>query len=314
MTYQDLNKYQERSLGAYANLAHLASYQLAAKHLPLRKKNRALSHLSGPFKTNIRGRGMEFEDVRLYQAGDDIRSIDWRVTARTGKPHTKQFREEREKPVLVVIDQRQNMFFGSQKAMKSVLASDLAAYICWAAFHKGDRVGGLVFNDESHIETRPRRQLKTVLQFLHHLVDFNQALNNHPGKRKHSLKEALKELKRVAKPGTQIFFISDFHDLTDDCSALLHDLSRHCELIAIQTYDELETKLPSAGIYNATNGKEKIRFDSRSKKSCDKYQQDFMQHCTSLKALLGKFRIPLIPISTAESPLDILHQFFGAGK
>ncbi len=306
--------YQERSLGAYADLEHLASYQLAARHLPLRKQNRALSHLSGPFKTIIRGRGMEFEDVRLYQSGDDIRSIDWRVTARIGKPHTKQFREEREKPVLVVIDQRQNMFFGSQQAMKSVLASDLAAYICWAAFHKGDRVGGLVFNDDSHREVRPRRQRKTILQFLQYLVDFNRSLNNHPGQQKHSLKETLKELKRIARPGTQVFFISDFHDLNDDCSALLHDLSRHCEIIAIQTYDELETRLPPAGIYSATNGNEKIRFDSRNKKSCEKYQEDFTQHCSNLKALLGKFRIPLIPVSTAQAPLDILQQYFGADK
>lgn len=314
MIYQENSHYQERTLGAYVDLAQLASYQLAAKHLPLRKKNRALSHLSGPFKTIIRGRGMEFEDVRLYQAGDDIRSIDWRVTARIGKPHTKQFREEREKPVLVVIDQRQNMFFGSQKAMKSVLASDLAAYICWAAFHKGDRIGGLVFNDHSHQEIRPRRQRKTVLQFLHYLVNFNQALNNHPGQHKHRLLEALKELKRIARPGTQIFFISDFHDLNDTCSALLHDLSRQCEFIAIQTYDELETHLPSAGIYNATNGNEKICFDSRNKKSRDKYQADFSQHCINLKTLLGKFRIPLIPVSTAQKPLDILQQYFGVDK
>lgn len=306
--------YQERSLGAYTDLAHLISYQLAARCLPLRRKNRALSHLSGPYKTSIRGRGIEFEEVRLYQAGDDIRAIDWRVTARTGKPHTKQFREEREKPVMVVIDQRQNMFFGSRQAMKSVLAADLAAYICWAAFHKGDRIGGLVFNDTTHQETRPRQQRKTVLQFLRSLADFNRVLSNHPEQKKRSLMDALKELKRLAKPGTQVFLISDFHDLSGDCSALLHDLARHCELVAIQTYDELETRMPPAGIYNATNGAEKIRFDSGDRKACTRYEQDFAEHTTHIKNLLGKFRIPLIPVSTAQDPLDTLQNYFGAEK
>lgn len=306
--------YQERSLGAYADLAHLASYQLPAKYLPLRNNNRALNHLAGPFRSLVRGRGMEFEDVRLYQAGDDIRSIDWRVTARTGKPHTKQYREEREKPVLVVIDQRQNMFFGSECAMKSLLASDLAAYIAWAAFHKGDKIGGLIFNDTSHIEVRPRRQQKTVLQFLNHLVSYNKALNSRAVTQKRALLDALKELKRVAKPGSQVFFISDFHDLNEECSALLHDLARHCEIIALQTFDHLEEQLPQAGIYTATNGQQRIQFDSRNAQSRTRYHEDFLAHCNTIKSLLGKFQIPLIPIATSQAPLDVLQQYFGHKK
>ncbi len=306
--------YQERSLGAYADLGHLASYQLPAKYLPLRNNKRALNHLSGPFRSRVRGRGMEFEDVRLYQAGDDIRSIDWRVTARTGKAHTKQYREEREKPVLVVIDQRQNMFFGSECAMKSLLASDLAAYIAWAAFHKGDKIGGLIFNDGGHVEIRPRRQKKTVLQFLNHVVNYNKALNSHPVVQKRALLDALKELKRVAKPGSQIFFISDFHDLDEECSALLHDLSRHCEIIALQTFDHLEEQLPVAGIYTATNGQQRIQFDSRNAQSRSRYHDDFVAHCAQIKNLLGKFNIPLLPIATSQAPLDVLQHYFGSKK
>lgn len=306
--------YQERSLGAYATLSSLAGYQLPAKHLPLRNNQRALNHLAGPFKSMIRGRGMEFEDVRLYQAGDDIRSIDWRVTARTGQAHTKQYREEREKPILIAIDQRQNMFFGSECAMKSLLAADLAAYIAWAAFHKGDKVGGLIFNDTTQYDIRPRRQQKTILQFLHHLVEFNQALNSHAKTPQRSIIDALKELRRVAKPGSQIFLISDFHDIDEECSAILHDVTRHCELIALQVFDRLEEQLPKAGTYTATNGIDKIQFDSKNSQARKRYQDSFSQHSEALKHQFGKFNIPLIAIATHDQPLDVLQQYFGRKK
>lgn len=303
--------YQERSLGAYVALEQLASYQLAARYLPLRKNHRALSHLSGPYQTQIRGRGMEFEDVRLYQAGDDIRSIDWRVTARTGKPHTKQFREEREKPVLIVTDQRQSMFFGSQQAMKSVQACDLAAYIAWAALQKGDRVGGLIFNDQTHEEIRPRRQRKTVLQLLHKLSEYNQALNIHPLPHKHDINHVLLELKRICKPGTQVFFLSDFHDLNDSSAALLHDLGRHNEIIALQIYDVLEQQLPDSGQYTATNGIKQVLINAGSKKQRQQYQDNFDEHQQAIKKQLNKFQIPCIHISTEQQPLSVLQQYFG---
>ena len=132
----------------------------------LGRRNRALSVLAGPNKSNFRGRGIDFEEVRNYQPGDDIRSIDWRVTARTGTAHTKLFREERERPVLVAVDQRSSMFFGSSHCFKSVLAAQLASLLAWSALDAGDRVGGLVFNDASHREIRPRRSRKTVLALL----------------------------------------------------------------------------------------------------------------------------------------------------
>ena len=113
--------------GAYLELNELIALRFPAKQLKLGRKKRALSNLAGPNKTNFRGRGIDFEEVRRYQPGDDIRTIDWRVTARTGSAHTKLFREERERPVLVVVDQRSSMFFGSSHCFKSVLAGQLAA-------------------------------------------------------------------------------------------------------------------------------------------------------------------------------------------
>lgn len=305
--------YQTRSLGAYVQLEHLASFHVAAKHLPLKKNKAAISFLAGPYKTKIRGRGMEFEDVRQYQAGDDIRNIDWRVSARTGKAHTKVFHEEREKPVFIAIDQRQSMFFASQVAMKSVLAADLATYIAWAALNKGDRTGALIFNDNDEKDIRPRSQRKTVLQILHHLESFNKKLQGFAEPHRRHINDALLELKRVAKPGSQIFIISDFHDLDDSSSALLHDLSQHCELIALQVYDPLEQVLPSSGIYQASDGQQQCQFNAANKTTRTSYQQAFDTHQQHIKALLGKYRISLIPIATTEDPLKTLQYYFGNG-
>src|SRR5210317_1518756 len=113
--------------GAYTQLDDLIAQRFPAQQLTLKRRNRALSALAGPNKTNFRGRGIDFEEVRNYQPGDDIRTIDWRVTARTGNAHTKLFREERERPVMVVTDQRSGMFFGSSHCCKSVLAAQLAS-------------------------------------------------------------------------------------------------------------------------------------------------------------------------------------------
>ena len=303
--------YQTRSTGAYVELEHLSSYMVAARHLPLKKNNRALAMLTGPYKTLIRGRGMEFEDVRQYQPGDDIRTIDWRVSARTGKTHTKQFREEREKPILLAVDQRKNMFFGSRVALKSVLAVDLAAYLAWAGFHKGDRVGGLVFNDHDNTDIRPRRQRKTVLQLIHALVNYNKALHGFQKEQVQPLSQALMELKRVAKPGTQVFVISDFHDLDESCSSILHDLAKHCEVIALRVYDPLEAELPQQGTFRASTGDSFFQFNSSDKNTRQRYQMSFLEHTEAIRALFGKYKIPVIPIATDEDPLPTLHQYFG---
>jgi uncharacterized protein (DUF58 family) len=162
--------------GAYTRLSDLINLRFPARQLQLTRKKRALSVLAGPNKSNFRGRGIDFEEVRSYQPGDDIRTIDWRVTARTGSAHTKLFREERERPVLVVVDQRASMFFGSSHCFKSVLAAQLAGLLAWSALDSGDRIGGLVFNDEEHRDIRPRRSRKTALALMSHVAHYNAAL------------------------------------------------------------------------------------------------------------------------------------------
>ncbi len=303
---------EQRSFGAYTNLEQLISYQASARHLSMHRNKRAIKHLAGPYQSLIRGRGMEFDSVRLYQAGDDVRMIDWRVSARVGKTHIKQFREERERPVLLVVDQRQSLFFGSQKATKSVVVADLAAYIAWASLHKGDKVGGLVFNDQEQQEIRLRAQRKNVLHLLQTISDYNQQLNYQACEKKNSWKTVLQDVQRLSKPGSQVFLLSDFHDMTADTNDALFRLSRHCDVSAIQVYDPLEQQLPKKGVYAVfSTQNEKLL---QSQKHQQQWQQYFAQQQAALKQQFGQFGIPLIPASTQDNPWDVLQAYFGAKR
>jgi len=146
-----------------ADLTDLISLRFEATRLALPRNIRATHPISGQQRSKIQGRGVDFSEVRLYQPGDDVRSIDWRVTARTDRPHTKLFQEEKERPVMVLIDQGPSLFFGSKVRFKSVAAARLGVMLAWSALGEGDRVGGIIFNDEGHDEIRPRRSRKSVL-------------------------------------------------------------------------------------------------------------------------------------------------------
>lgn len=300
----------QRSLGAYASLEQLASYQNLARSLSLKRNQRAIAHLSGQYKSPSRGRGMEFEDVRLYQPGDDIRSIDWRVTARTGDTHTKQFREEREQPVLIALDQRQSLFFGSQQTMKSVLACDLAAYIAWASLARGDKVGGVVFNENEHLNTKPSSQRKTVLRFLQSCVDANQKLGQTSHSSQMNWSQLLQELKQQARPGTQLYLISDFYGLNSQHSADLYQLTQRCQLTAFMVFDPLEQALPQQGQLPvfSSQGRRLIH----AKKQQQAWQHSFETRQNELKQVFTEVGASFLPISTAQQPLDFLQRYLGA--
>ncbi|MFZ1834409.1 MAG: DUF58 domain-containing protein, partial [Pseudomonadales bacterium] len=193
--------------GPYCDLPTLLRLRAAAASLRITPPSRALSRMSGPLRSNMRGRGIEFEEVRAYEAGDDIRNIDWRVTARTGSAHTKLFREERERPVYLLVDQRRTMFFGSRHTLKSVQAIHAAALLAWATLDGGDRIGGLVLGDHEHHEVRPQRSRHAVLALLRLCHEFNHRLGI-PREQSAAacldLATALAGIRRVARPGSLV--------------------------------------------------------------------------------------------------------------
>lgn len=303
----------ERLSGAYCTQQQLAGLRLQAKSLSLQARYRARNINVGNRQSGFRGRGLEFAEVRAYQAGDDIRSIDWRVTARSDRVYTKLFHEEREKPLLFVCDQRQTMFFGSQYCFKSVLAAEVCSLLAWAGLNQGDRVGGMVFGNNGHRETRPKRRRQAVLQLTQHIASFNQNLrvdsgiDLDPGE---SLNRQLEQLQAIAATGSSIYFCSDFNGYNTDTEKRLFQLRRHCQVTAIQISDPLEQQAPPPGRYRISNGRDSEFLEINSRRTQQQYQQLFRQQQQQLEQSLTRLHIVRLDCSTHRPALDQLSRFF----
>jgi len=305
--------------GAYTELADLLRCRFAAQDLKLFAHRPARSLLSGGERTRFRGRGMDFEEVRLYQAGDDIRSIDWRVTARTQVPHTKIFREERERPVFMVVDQRSPLFFGSSNCFKSVLAAHIATLFSWAALTNGDRLGGLVFGDYDQRDIRPRRSKHAVLELLHQLQDYNHRLQSpitpaSNNKSPISLRDILTDTRRIAKPGCAVFIISDFHDLDDTTEQSLFDLARHTDVTLIHVYDKLERQLMNNSPLTISNGSQRLQLPAHEKTFQQAFTQQFDQRLEQLTQTCKRLRIALLSYATQDDVQDALRRAYSHKK
>ncbi len=233
---------QHHADGINLSMKEMLYYQSKTALLSLTPQKTVQAKLAGTYLTKMKGRGMEFDEARHYQPGDDIRAIDWRVTARTGKTHTKLFREEKERPVFIVVDFSRSMRFGTQLLFKSVQAGHLASLIAWAAAKRGDRIGGLIFNEDKHREFKPMTRQKAVLSLLSGLRDLHQEA--HSGENPHALDDACARARRLARPGSIVLILSDFQHFTDTTKRHLSRLSRHCELVAYRITDSFEHALP----------------------------------------------------------------------
>lgn len=300
--------------GATTELSKLIAARFAARDLELFARRRAKAQHSGQRASLFRGRGLEFEEARHYQPGDELRAIDWRVTARTGVAHTKIFREERERPVMLLVDLRKSMGFGSTRRFKSVAAADAAALLAWAALHNGDRAGGLVCGERDVVEVRPSRRRSSTLQLLQSihgqclaLVDPATNSSADPGQ---PLSSMLSELRRVARPGSGIFLISDFADFDAACSRQLHLLRRHCDVNAICIRDPLETELPTAGPLGFSNGSERSILDTSDRSLRASYRKRSADQASSLQQEMYNHGVALRILSTADNSSDQLANWF----
>ena len=302
--------------GAYVQLEDLIKARFAAHYLHLNQRRPALNQLVGMYKSNFRHRGIDFEEVRPYYAGDAMQSIDWRTTARLGKPYTKLFREERERPLLIVCDQRQSMYFGSQHCFKSVLASTLSAWIAWSSLQQSDRVGGLIIGNTTTQRIRPQRGHQSVLHYLQQVAHYNQQLSQDSDLQQATQQtwgQALTELRRISRPGSAIFLISDFNDWQDDTSAQkqVYLLAQSCEITAFFTHDPLEKHCPPPGYYSISNGQQSIHMNTTASKLRNAYTQHFVDREKQLRDYFAPLGIPLITISTEDKPLRTLLYYYG---
>ncbi|TRW90323.1 DUF58 domain-containing protein [Candidatus Methylobacter oryzae] len=273
---------------------------------------------SGGYLSRFKGRGMEFEEARGYQPGDDIRSIDWRVTARTGETHTKVFREERERPVFISVDNRPAMHFATRGVFKSVLAAKLAGLLAWAAQHHGDRIGGQLFTEVVCRELKPQNGKHAVLRFLNAIT--SQEDLNRADPSVITLEHALSRLMHHARPGSLVYIISDFRGVNDQVENHLAKLSRHCEVVLIFVYDSLESHLPEKGRYRfiasdvaglsgtgaATGDRRDVVIDTGDRQRLLKYHQHFAQRLQQLEQIAKKMGLAFIQCSTTDDPIQRL--------
>lgn len=309
-------RYQAR--GAVVTLNELLIQRYAARTLEYLAQSRSIAGISGLHLSKMRGRGIDFEEFRPYQAGDDIRLIDWRVTARTSKPFTKVFREERERPVIICVDQSHNMYFGSKTAFKSVLAAQAAAVFCWLAIDNGDRVGGLVFSDRDSSLVRPKRSRRSALHLLNQVFTYNQKLQeskspeaweSHDPDFKPGLAHALGQIRRITKPGSTLYVVSDFVTLDDTAISYLNQLSRHNNVVCCFVYDALEETLPVPGTYSITDGDHKGSINTHSSRARARYREHFRQRVAVLESELDKLQIRLIKMRTDQLVVEQIREW-----
>jgi len=302
-------------------IVHVSMGSLLALHrggesLALRaRKVRAVT--GGSYLSPFKGRGMEFDEVRPYTQGDDPRSIDWRVTARSAKPHTKLFREERERAVLLWIDLRRPMFFATRGAFKAVRAAQAAALLAWGTLQRGDRLGALIFDERRHEELRPKRGQPPLLHLFRRLTEHPAWRGGGDGATQDvaaALRQALLRLRRVAQPGSLIILLSDFAGLNSRDAAYLAQLARHNDVILVSVHDPLEMELPPPGRYRVSDGHRFVSIDTGDPQRRERYQSDFAVRRAELQQLSRSHGMTLLPLSTAEEPLQVLQRGLGVRR
>ncbi|MBX2867978.1 MAG: DUF58 domain-containing protein [Acidiferrobacterales bacterium] len=261
--------------------------------------------LAGAHLSSFRGRGMDFAESREYLPGDDRRHIDWRVTARTGKPHTKLYIEEKERPVFLLVEMGSSMFFGTQGGFKSVTAARLAAYLAWSTVGAGDRVGGIIGRTGEFTDLRPASGRRGALRMVNALsasTVFNPDSVESSGS---MLTPLLEQAGRLVHPGSQVFIISDFYDVNEVTHQLTSRLTRHNDLMFCQIIDQLELVPPEPGRYRFTNGIESCTVGLQSQRRRQEYQNVFAEKESKLRDLSKRFAIPLVSMSAGDTFSDV---------
>lgn len=297
----------------YVSLAQLMALQFQARDLSFVARQPQGSLLAGNHASRLRGRGLNFDELRRYQPGDDLRHLDWRASLRTGKPVVRTFTEERDRPALIVVDQRMSMFFGSVRSFKSAVAAELGALAAWMVFNAGDRVGGLVFNDQRIDSVAPLRSRKRVEALCSRIARQNAELNasNAEPAGDSQLDKVLQQCLAVAGHDHLICLVSDFAGAGPRTLQLLQQLSAHNDVVALQVYDPLALNVPSRGPLLVTQGRLQVALEV-GKRQVRQPLGDFLGgRLKDVARLLQRSQVPLLMISTALPAADQLRSELG---
>jgi uncharacterized protein (DUF58 family) len=300
-------------VGAYATLEELVALQHHARGFSFLPRQPIHSLLAGRHASRLRGRGLNFEEIRRYLPGDDIRQIDWKVTVRTRKTHSRIYTEERERTVLLLVDQRITMFFGSVRNMKSVTAAETAALGAWRVLAQKDRIGALVFNDSRITEVRPQRSRSAVHRILGAILEQNHALSHDAGTRPNPamFNEALRRSERLAKHDCLVCIISDAAGSDDETRRLLTRIAQHNDVLFAFVHDPLEADLPDAGLLVFGDGVQQLEVNTADHKLRERFRTTFAEHRAEGRKFLLQRETPILPLSTSSSVIDQLRQRLG---
>ena len=297
----------------YVSLAQLMALQFQARGLSFVARQPQGSLLAGNHASRLRGRGLNFDELRRYQPGDDLRHLDWRASLRTGKPVVRTFTEERDRPALIVVDQRMSMFFGSVRNFKSAVAAELGALAAWMVFDAGDRVGGLVFNDARIDSVAPLRSRKRVEALCSRIAQQNAELKasntDHEGD--NQLDRVLQQCLAVAGHDHLICLISDFAGAGPRTLQLLQQLSAHNDVVALQVYDPLALNVPSSGQLLITQGQLQVELAVSQRKVRQPLGDFLGGRLKDVASLLRRSQVPLLMISTALPAAEQLRNELG---
>ncbi len=284
----------------YVDMETLRRLRYEARGFSFLPRQPATSALSGKNASRLRGRGLNFEELRHYRPGDDIRAMDWKTTKRTGKPHIKVYTEERERQVFLVVDQRSTMFFGSQGQLKSVVAAKAAALIAWQVESSGDRIGAVIYSDDKVTAVPARRGGNHTTRLLSSVVDFNQRLNANkalPNAEK-TLNSAFGKLPALAGHNALIVFVGDGYGWSEATTTIVKRLRQHNEVVACNIIDPLEMELPQMRQMVVTDGDKQIQFSSADSSIHSKYRNLFESQISDYERVARKYRIPFISLDT----------------
>ena len=292
--------------GVKVSLDELIAEQANAFGILPNSSHRIRASSSGSFRSPFKGRGMEFDEIREYKAGDDIRNLDWKVTAKVGKPFTKLFHEERERPIFLLVDMRPSMRFATKVAFKSVIAAKIAAMIVWSAKSAGDKLGGIVVSASKYIRLKSHKQRRHMLGFLGAMTE---ASTDSAPKSGTSLAKAVSDLRHVTGLGGAVFIISDFYDFNDDVKKQLAMIASHSDLICIYVEDKLEGTAPPSGIYRINDGfGRSLTINTADERWRKEYELSFKQRKAAVKDFCLRTGCLFIPIATDDNLADTLRK------
>ncbi len=295
--------------GIYVTLSELLKFGYMPKNFNIRPSSAVLTKLSGRHASGMRGRGMDFSEMKQYVQGDDTRNIDWKATRRTGKPYIRVYNEERDRNVWLVISQMNSMFFGSTERMKSVSAAHTAALMAFKALEMGDRVGAVVYNNEDVKFFKATSSKNNIVQIMTEVERQNHLLNaQKTDNQKGNLAKSLKILTSLAKHDDLVVLIGDGRALDEETAKHITRINIHNDVIGVLVYDPMEEELMRSSSLFFTDGVDTIDVDSSDKQFIQKYAQRLSGRKESFRQLSRKNALPVLSISTQYPVLDQLYE------